>query len=348
MSALLNRAPYGPRDEATLLAEMTALTHHHLRGCSEYRKIWAGWSAAPTLADLPWLHVGLFKHLNLRTTFVGARFERTLTSSATTGSRASRILLEQSSSELQARSIEAILKNAVGAQLRPLLILDSAASLRARGEVSARIAAALSLKPLASEIHFLLADPTDPESLRWNLLCDLLDRHDDLLVYGFTWMLWLAWGAAVHPDEVKSRLSGKRIVFVHSGGWKRLDRLRVDRAAFDGALLNGLGPDSLVVDYYGLVEQVGVIYPLCAQGFRHVPVWAGVMVRDPFTLEPLSAAPGQLQLLNTLSRGVPCHNVLTEDLGVLRPGVCGCGRSGPRFELLGRVPKAELRGCANV
>ncbi|MDT8322190.1 MAG: hypothetical protein RQ826_16865, partial [Xanthomonadales bacterium] len=72
------------------------------------------------------------------------------------------------------------------------------------------------------------------------------------------------------------------------------------------------------------------------------------LVRDAWTLESLVDRPGQLQLMNTLALGAPYHNVLTEDLGRIVSGDCACGRSGKRFELLGRVPKAEVRGCANV
>lgn len=347
MSALLDRPPFGPRDEAALLAELVDLSRHHLAGCAAYRRIWPDWQGADTLADLPWLHVGLFKHLDLRTEAPGLRFERTLTSSSTTGGQPSRIALEQTSSAAQARSSTAILRDFLGDAPRPLLVLDSAAALRLP-EVSARIAAALSLRPLASELHFLLADSGRADSLRADLLANLLARHDHLLVYGFTWMLWLAWGAADLPAAVRERLAGRRIDFVHSGGWKRLEALRVARAEFDATLLDGLDPASRVIDFYGLVEQVGMVYPLCGHGFRHVPVWADVLVRDPFTFDALVGAPGQLQLVNTLARGVPCHSVLTEDMGIVHPGTCPCGRSGPRFELLGRVPKAELRGCANA
>jgi hypothetical protein len=52
--------------------------------------------------------------------------------------------------------------------------------------------------------------------------------------------------------------------------------------------------------------------------------------------------------MNLLAWGAPYHNVLTEDLGKLVPGECDCGRKGKRFEFVGRVPKAEMRGCANV
>ena len=150
------------------------------------------------------------------------------------------------------------------------------------------------------------------------------------------------------PPEIRAALKGKTIHFVHSGGWKKLEAEKVDRARLDGLLLETLCPASAVVDYYGLVEQVGIVYPLCSEGWRHVPVWADVLVRDPLTLEPLEERPGQLQLVNLLAHGAPYHSVLTEDMGRMVPGDCACGRGNRRFELIGRVPKAEVRGCANV
>ncbi len=73
-----------------------------------------------------------------------------------------------------------------------------------------------------------------------------------------------------------------------------------------------------------------------------------MIVRDPWTLEPLVGATGQLQLINVLAYGAPYQSVLTEDLGEAVDGPCPCGRPGRRFRLAGRVPKAEVRGCANV
>ena len=349
MSRLLDPAnPYGPRTEAGFLDEMNALTRFHLDGCPEYARIWPEFERAERLADLPWLHVGLFKHIAFRTTAEGIRHERTLKSSATSSGVPSLVALDRASSELQSASTQAIFRDFIGPGTRPLLVLDSSRSLLTRGEVSARVAAALSLRPLASEIHFLLEDASDPASMKWDALAELLANHDDLLLYGFTWVLWLAWVAAEMPDAVRDALAGKRIHFVHSGGWKKLDDLRVDRQTFDDRLLAGLRPDSRVIDFYGLVEQVGIVYPLCEAGYRHVPAWAEVLVRDPWSLDTLIGETGQLQLMNTLARGAPYHNVLTEDLGRIVAGDCACGRSGTRFELLGRVPQADVRGCANV
>lgn len=348
MSQLLARPPYGPRDDAAFLAEMNRLTHHHLNGCPEYARIWPQWKEAHAAEELPFLHVGVFKFLELRTCGEDIQHERTLVSSATTSGLPSKIALDRRSSALQSQSSLAILKDVVGETPRPLLVLEHVSALRQRGQIAARVAAAMSLRPLATDIHFLLADPDDPTHVKWNTLIEVLAQHDDLLVYGFTWLLWLAWGGATVPEAARVALAGKRICFVHSGGWKRLEAQQVDRVQFNRRLLNGLDPHSRVVDYYGLVEQVGVIYPLCNQGLRHVPVWADVVVRDSYTLDSLLGPPGQLQLMNVLALGAPYHSILTEDLGRIVSGACPCGRSGKRFELLGRLPQAEVRGCANV
>jgi len=344
---LLDRPPFAARDDERFLAEMNALTRSHLEGCAPYARMWPGAREAASVAELPFVHVGLFKHLALRTERAGLEHQRTLESSSTSGGGASRIALDALSSELQARSSRAILADFVGEGRRPLLVLDSVRSLRGRGGVSARVAAALSLQPFAEGMHFLLEDSADPASMRWSAVTELAAEHDRLLVYGFTWILWLAWGAA-RPPEIDAALAGKTIHFVHSGGWKKLEDASVDRTRFDAALLAGLDPASRVVDFYGLVEQVGIVYPLCEAGHRHVPAWAEVLVRDPHTLEVLENAAGMLQLMNLCAYGAPYHNVLTEDLGRTVPGACPCGRTARRFDLLGRIPKAEVRGCANV
>jgi len=348
MSRFLECPPYGERDEVAFLAELNLLTRHHLEGCPEAARIWPSWTAAAQVEDVPYFHVGLFKRLKLVTRAPDVIFERILHSSATTGSGASQIQLDRLSSQLQTKSIQSILENYLGPGKRPLLVLDSGKSLRRPGEVTARMAAALSLRPLASDLHFLIGEDDDLSTMRWEPLLQVASATDELMVYGFTWLLWLTLGQKPLPQDVRSMLANKRILFIHSGGWKKLEAQRVDRAQFDSALLECAGPGSRVVDFYGLVEQVGIIYPLCEAGFRHAPIWADVIVRDPLTLTSLVGQGGQLQLLNIITHGGPHFSVLTEDEGRILPGVCPCGRRGKRFELLGRLPHTEVRGCANV
>jgi len=347
MSDLLDRDPYGPRDDDALVAELAALTEHHGRGCEVYRAITSGGPEIRSIEDLPYLHVEVFKELQLETSFEGQESGRFLLSSATSG-RHSQIRLDDKSSQLQSESTKKILSSLLGEGQRPLIVLDSARSLRQRGQLSARIAAALSLRPLASNIVFALDDPEDAASMKWDAVEAVLVEHEEVLVYGFSWILWTAWARAQRPSSVEEALARTRVSFVHSGGWKKLEAEAVGREEFDATLLSSVASPSTVLDYYGLVEQVGVIYPLCEEGFRHVPVWADVIIRDSFTHDALVGSPGQIQLINALAWGAPYHSVLTEDQGIIEPGPCPCGRSGRRFNLLGRLPRAEVRGCANV
>ncbi len=351
MTRLLDdAAPYAPRDDAEFLEAMNELTRFHRGGCAPYRKILGDRPDAASIDALPFLHVGLFKRLELVTAAPELRHGRMLHSSATSSNQPSRIALDDESSALQARSTQLVLEDFLGVDRKPLLILDSARSLLARGQVSARLAAALSLKPLSTGLHFLLSDPMDPASLKLDVLDRALEHTDGsgVMLYGFTWLLWLAFTEGEGADLLAERLGGQRVQFVHSGGWKKLESLKIAPETFDERLLASVGPESSVLDFYGLAEQVGIIYPRCSEGFRHAPRWADVRVRDPHSLEALTDRPGLLQLMNVLPRGAPYHNVLTEDLAELKPGPCACGRAGTRFRLLGRVPKAELRGCANV
>ena len=349
MSKLLERRPYGPRDDLQFMREINDLTHHHLEGCPAYRRVWPEYRAAATLAEVPFLQAGVFKYFEFKTIAQGIRHERTLKSSATTTGIASRISLDEKSTKLQSRSTAAILTEFLGAEQRPLLVLDNSRSLLAPAEISARVAAAVSLRPLASDIAFLLDEADNPQSMNWPRLLSFLERHDELMIYGFTSMMWLAWGAQAKPEGISRLLHGKRLRLIHSGGWKKVEAAGVTREQFERALLQGLGAGSTVLDFYGLVEQAGLIYPLCQAGFRHTPGWAAVLVRDPITMEPSPDGDvGVLQLFNTLALGAPYHSVVTEDLGRILRGACACGRRGTRFELLGRVPRSEARGCANV
>lgn len=350
MSKLLELSPFQKRLPEVFLEEINQLTLAHWHGCPLYQKIFPEWKNANSHEEIPFLHVGLYKRLNFITQRADLVYQRTLLSSSTSGSQPSRIHLDSQSSLLQSHSSLKILTELVGDTKRPLLILDDVQSLRRKDDLSARTAAALSLKPLASQIHFMLKDVNDPSSMQWTRLLEILDKNDSILVYGFTWILWQAWIKGAIPKDVADALINKTIHFVHSGGWKKLEALKIDRTTFDQSLLNTLSPNSKVLDYYGLVEQVGIIFPLCEAGRRHAPLWSSVLIRNPWTSLPVPVGEiGMLQFMNVLALGAPYHSVLTEDLGRLFPeDSCPCSRLGISFEFLGRIPKAEIRGCANA
>lgn len=345
MTSLGDLKPYSKRDPDSFLKNANVLTQHHIDGCPEYSKIFSNWSSSSKVEDLPYLHVGVFKEIDFRTSGEGIKHLRPLNSSSTSSGIPSVINLDTKSSKLQSESSIKILEANLGNNKRPLLILDSSKSLRNRS-VSARIAAALSLKPLASEIHFLNEDLEHPTKLDFNKLEKILDNHNSILVYGFTWVLWKSWGEANFPNSLKNALKNKEISFVHSGGWKKLEKEKVDLDTFNSTLKEDLAESSKVIDFYGLVEQVGIVFPLDEDGYRKVPVWADCIVRDIYTKEPIYNRPGQLQLINTLAWGAPYHSVLTEDMAIMPSP--STESDVKKFKLIGRLPKAEARGCSNV
>ena len=58
---------------------------------------------------------------------------------------------------------------------------------------------------------------------------------------------------------------------------------------------------------------------------------------------------GLIQVSSVLPRSYPGHVLLTEDEGrILGEDDCPCGRKGKYFEILGRVKRAEVRGCSDT
>jgi hypothetical protein len=76
MSKLISRPVYGERDPITFLEEMNSLTLHHMQGCVEFARMWPDWKKAERAEELPFVHVGVFKQLELKTTGKDIKHER--------------------------------------------------------------------------------------------------------------------------------------------------------------------------------------------------------------------------------------------------------------------------------
>ena len=71
----------------------------------------------------------------------------------------------------------------------------------------------------------------------------------------------------------------------HSGGWKRLTELTVERKSSPRALreYSDANPQTSAI-FYGLVEQVGVVFVDCEAGNKQNPNFAEIAIRDFLTL----------------------------------------------------------------
>ena len=94
---------------------------------------------------------------------------------------------------------------------------------------------------------------------------------------------------------------------------------------------------------------MGLNYPDCPCGCKHESSYVKVLVRDVVTNEVLPAGEeGKLEFITPVPHSYPGNLVLTDDLGMIIDGECPYGRPGKRFKILGRLKKAEVRGCGDI
>ncbi len=246
-------------------------------------------ASAENIADLPYLPVSVFKANPPLSLVPTSEVKRTLTSSSTSGQVPSRVVLDAATSRRMTKGVIAIIRDFVGAARRPYLVVDTPENLGRQSELGARGAAIQALGSFATEIvPCLRIDPQGELDLDLEKLqaCAAKWKENAVLVYGFTYVIWTQ---LVQPLRRKGiKLDMPNVHVLHSGGWKRLEQQAVTKDVFvrDVASVFGCSADR-VIDYYGMVENVGVVYPDCARGYKHVPAFADVIIRDPLTLAPV-------------------------------------------------------------
>jgi len=351
---LLAGLPFGLRENekrAILLPALDALTRHHYGQSEVFRRVvdaaFGGLKrrAYSDLEELPFVPVSLFKRHELRSVPPNQVF-RVLTSSGTTGQSVSRVYLDRATAELQAKALVRIVQHFIGKARLPMIVLDHEDVVREPSTYSARAAGILGLMQFGRRpIYALRPDMSFDAEKVLAYLAEL--KGEPPLFFGFTYIVWQ------HALEAL-RGAGRRLapnngVLIHSGGWKKMEGAGVGADEFAAAARAGLGV-ARVLNFYGMVEQVGSVFFENSIGALHAPVFADVIVRDPFTLHPLAAGRrGLLQVLSVLPQGYPGHSLLTEDLAEW----CGvddaaAGMPGRFFRVLGRAPRSEVRGCSDT
>ncbi len=356
---LFSNPPYGtpPEEKSLVLLEMLKDELEYAcernSGLQNYFRYWpVDFRLARRIADLPYLPVGLLKANPPLSLVEPSEIKRTLTSSSTTGQLPSRVALDSPTARRMSKGVITIVQDFIGSARRPYLVVDVPASVRGGPELGARGAAIQGLQPFSTEVTYCLT-----QGDRGELTLDLdrvlkfakSYRKSSALVYGFTYILWNYLVKPLSADSIS--LDMPHVHIFHSGGWKRLQDEAVEKSAFNEGLARvfGCSPDR-VIDFYGMVENVGIIYPDCPAGNKHAPGFGEVIVRNPLTLEPVAEGEqGIVQVCSVLPTSFPGHLLLTEDTGqVVAHDGCPCGRRGTCFHFVGRVPKAEVRGCGNI
>lgn len=350
LDALLEAPLYGlaQADKAARLTDaLAALTAHHRARCPAYRRLTdvlgPGDRAPATLAEVPWIPVGLWKSHRLVSVPDDA-ISTTLTSSGTTGQTPSRIYLDKDTARRQSRALARIMTHVLGPRRLPMLIVDSRGLLQDRRAFSARGAGVLGMMTFGAQPTWVLDENMQLDRAA---LDGFLARHGakPFLIFGFTFMVW----AYFHEALAGAGVDLSNGTLIHSGGWKQLTERAVDNATFKAALRASTGL-TRIHDFYGMVEQVGSVYLEGEDGLLYPPAFADVIIRDPMTFaEVPPGTAGVVQAVSALPTCYPGHSVLTEDLGVVERVDAGAGgRLGKALRIIGRVPRAELRGCSDT
>ncbi|MBI4369088.1 MAG: acyl-protein synthetase [Elusimicrobia bacterium] len=307
------------------------------------------------LDHLPFLPVGFFKKERLLSV-PEKDIIITLKSSATTSGASSMVAIDKITSQRQAKAVIKIISEFIGKERRPFIFLDDPRIAGSREEgLTARGAAIRGLAWAATESHYVMRYQNDP----YDVMIDfpLLDNaiesasksNAPIAFYGFTFIIYSRVLEAL--EKAGRRFCLPQAHLIHSGGWKKLASLNISKDAFNERVERFLGiPKNRVIDFYGLVEQTGTIYPDCEAGMKHSPVFSEIIIRD---IQRLESSPngkeGFIQLVSPLAHSYPGISVITDDLGViLGRDNCSCGRKGTIFQFRGRASAAEVRGCGDV
>jgi phenylacetate-coenzyme A ligase PaaK-like adenylate-forming protein len=336
-----------PEKERLLLDGLNELTAFHRENSPEYRRItdamWDHHAPAQSLSEIPYVPVGLFKEIDLRSV-PADQVKLTLTSSGTTGARVSRIAVDAETSSRQQRALQATMAQAFGPKRLPMLLIDTADVFKRPDMMSARGAGVLGMMRFGRNHAFALRPDLSVDE---EAVAAFLDRFGDapFAVFGFTFMVWQF---LYQPLRASGRDLSNGIL-VHSGGWKKLIEQAVGNEAFRQALGDAFRLRH-IFNFYGMVEQLGSVFLEGPDNLLYPPNFTDVIIRDPRTWEPAPLGQaGVIQLLSLIPRSYPGHSLLTEDMGVVERIDSGPdGGFGKGLRIIGRVSKAELRGCSDV
>lgn len=309
--------------------------------------------AITSLTDIPPVSVAVFKQLGFKLGSVPKEdLTLTLQSSATSGIP-STVLIDKTTARRQGKAMVKVVSHFIGNKRKPFLIMDIDPRSAYRNLLGARFAAVTGYLKFASKVgYFLKADEKNVSYFDVDAIKQYfaeLPADEPVVVFGFTYILYQNVLSALKAADVKLQLpKGSKII--HIGGWKKLESQKVGREEFNGQLAERFGIEPTdVIDIYGFTEQMGLNYPDCKCGWKHTSSYSRVIVRDTVTREVLPAGKeGLLEFITPVPHSYPGNVVLTDDIGIIDDAPCCDGLAGTRFRIVGRLKKAEVRGCGDI
>ncbi|MFW9861310.1 MAG: acyl-protein synthetase [Candidatus Thorarchaeota archaeon] len=341
--------------EQILLPFIKQQVHASMESSLPLRKFYKSYSSTPedikALRDVAPIPVSMFKHYNLQTVS-DDQIIRTLKSSATTTGIPSKIPIDKTTAMRQTRALVASLKSFLGTSRRPFLVMDTAdVNDPTAASITARGAAIRGISSFARKTVYVMDNIDGELRVNFDRLKSFAENYGskEVLGFGFTYIIWTRFFHALKKKRMTINIPNIKIL--HGGGWKKLTSQAVTKEIFNreiGALF-GTEPHN-ILDYYGMVEQLGLLFVDCSEGHKHIPDFADLIIRDIYTMEEAPVGiPGLIEILSTIASSYPSQALLTEDIGeIIGIDDCPCGRKGKYFEFRSRAEKAETRGCGDT
>lgn len=348
----LTMNPYGleKQEKSEYLGKyLRELIKHHEERCPEYARLLKAlgydWVGKKEIEELPFLPVQLFKEFDLKSVPDEA-VVKTMKSSGTSGQKRSKVFLDRPTAMAQSKCLSNIMASFIGKKRQPMIILDTELAKRDPRMFSARGAGIIGFSMFGRDVFFALDENMQ---IRWEALKEYIERHSEeqIVLFGYTYMIWQYVVKAMRSQGKTVGLD--RGILFHIGGWKKLHMESVGADEYNQALIESFG-NITIHNYYGMAEQLGSVFVECEEGHMHCSIFSDVIIRDHKDFHScVIGEEGLVELLSVLPSSYPGHIILTEDWGsILGEDDCPCGRKGKYFKLLGRIKKAEIRGCSDT
>ena len=319
------------------------LNNYHYKNCAEFKSITNTFAKKKInkISELPFIHIKMFKENNLKS--IPKTVETKIyKSSGTSSDILSKVNIDRTTSLMQSKCLTKIIQNIIKVKkLNKLYIIDSKKTL-IENKFSARGAAINGFRHLANSYEFLL---DEKNNIKIKLI-EKLKFEKDFMIFGFTNIIWEFFLKKLIKNNYK--ISKNNGFLFHGGGWKKLENISITKNKYNKYIKDYIGINK-IYNYYGMVEQTGSIFIECEKGFYHPSIFSDIHIRDKnLNICNLNQV-GIIQVSSLLPVSYPGHNIITEDLGkMIGKDGCKCGRKGKFFEIIGRIPKTEVRGCSDV
>jgi len=352
LQSIIDKQPYSlekNKKNKLFKSFLSDLNYHHYKYCKKYKKIIQNLNfdlkKKDELINFPMLPVSIFKSHDLFSVNK-SKIVKKIYSSGTSSKNLSKIFLDKINSNNQMKVLSKILETLIGRKRLPMIIMDKDPRLNSKLHFNAKSAAILGFS-LFGRDHCYVLD--NNKNINFNLLNAFLKKYQKqkFIVFGFTSSIY---EYLINNSVIKLPLYNfKNAILLHGGGWKKLEKFKINNKEFKKKLNKKLGIKN-TYNYYGLVEQTGSIFLEGRNcGYFHASNFSEIIIRDKNFNVQKKGKRGLIQLISLLPSSYPGHNILTEDIGELKgEDDCKCGLKGKYFLVHGRVKEAEIRGCSDV